>query len=119
MARHNDLGKEGERLAADFLRRENYEILEMNWTFHKAEVDILARTEDTLVAVEVKTRSDAGFGLPQHFVSSKKIRLLVDAVNHYSESIGFEGDVRFDIVAVLVRDGKWEIDHIQDAFYHF
>lgn len=119
MARHNDLGKEGERRAADFLRRENYEILETNWTFGKAEVDIIARGDNILIAVEVKTRSGIRFGLPQDFVNAKKIRLMVDAVNYYAEQIGFEGDVRFDIIAAVVFGDNWQIEHIPDAFYHF
>lgn len=119
MARHNDLGKEGERRAADFLRRENYEILETNWIFRKAEVDIIARRENILIAVEVKTRSGTGFGLPQDFVNAKKIRLMAEAVNYYAETIGFDGDVRFDIIAAVVFDNHWQIEHIPDAFYHF
>lgn len=72
MAAHNDLGKLGEELAVDFLQKAGYEILETNWTFQKAEIDIIAKKDTVLAVVEVKTRSSLLFGLPQDFVNSKK-----------------------------------------------
>lgn len=119
MARHNDFGKEGEQRAIKLLQDNGYAILESNWTFGKAEVDVIARKENILAAVEVKTRSGTDFGLPQDFVNQKKIRLLVNAVHAYADKIAFEGDIRFDIVSVLHKDGCWRVEHIPDAFYHF
>lgn len=72
MADHNELGKLGEELAVEFLQKEGYEILEANWVFQKAELDIIARKGEILAAVEVKTRSSLEFGLPQEFVKPKK-----------------------------------------------
>jgi putative endonuclease len=119
MAEHNDLGKLGEELAVEFLRKEGYEILETNWTFQKAEVDIIAQKENTLAIVEVKTRSSLDFGLPQDFVKPKKIQLLVKAVNEYVVSKNLDIEVRFDIIAIH-KDGKsYVIEHLKDAFYHF
>ena len=83
MAAHNELGKLGEELAVDFLKKEGYTILATNWIFQKAEIDILAQKEDILAVVEVKTRSSIEFGLPQDFVKPKKIQLLVKAVDAY------------------------------------
>ncbi|MBY0485589.1 MAG: YraN family protein, partial [Flavobacteriaceae bacterium] len=83
MADHNDLGKQGEELAVDFLQKNGYEILETNWIFQKAEIDIIAQKGTILAVVEVKTRSSIEFGLPQEFVKPKKIQLLVKAVNEY------------------------------------
>jgi putative endonuclease len=57
MAAHNELGKKGEQLAIDFLIKNEYKILEKNYRYLKAEVDIIAQKENTLVVVEVKTRS--------------------------------------------------------------
>jgi putative endonuclease len=71
MADHNDLGKLGEELAVDFLQQNGYEILETNWVFQKAEIDIIAQKENILAVVEVKTRSSIEFGLPQDFVKPK------------------------------------------------
>ena len=83
MAQHNELGKLGEELAVAFLEENGYEILETNWVFQKAEIDIIAQKENVLAVVEVKTRSSIEFGLPQDFVKPKKIQLLVKAVNEY------------------------------------
>ena len=78
MAEHNELGKLGEKIALDFLKTNDYAILKTNWTFEKAEIDILAQKGDTLAVVEVKTRSSNYFGTPQDFVGQKKIKLLVN-----------------------------------------
>jgi putative endonuclease len=119
MAEHNDLGKFGEELAVDFLEKNGYEILETNWVFQKAEIDIIAQKENILAIVEVKTRSSIEFGLPQDFVKPKKIQLLVKAVNEYVISNDLDVEVRFDIIAIYKEDKQFKIDHIEDAFYHF
>jgi putative endonuclease len=119
MAEHNDLGKLGEELAVEFLQKEGYEILETNWVFQKAEVDIIAKKENTLAIVEVKTRSSLDFGLPQDFVKPKKIQLLVKAVNEYVISNDLEIEVRFDIIAIHKEGKSFAIEHLIDAFYHF
>lgn len=119
MAEHNDLGKFGEEIAVEFLQKNGYEILETNWTFQKAEVDIIAKKENTLAIIEVKTRSSLDFGLPQDFVKPKKIQLLVKAVNEYVISNDLDMEVRFDIIAVHKEGKTFAIEHLIDAFYHF
>ena len=119
MAEHNELGKLGEELAVKFLRKNGYEILETNWTFQKAEIDIIAKKETILAVVEVKTRSSLEFGLPQDFVKPKKIQLLVKATNEYVNSKNLDFEVRFDIIAVHKEDKSFAIEHLKDAFYHF
>jgi putative endonuclease len=119
MAEHNELGKLGEELAVKFLRKEGYEILETNWTFQKAEIDIIAQKENILAVVEVKTRSSLEFGLPQDFVKPMKIQLLVKAINEYVVSKDLDFEVRFDIIAVHKEDKSFAIEHLKDAFYHF
>lgn len=119
MAKHNDLGKLGEELAVDFLQQNGYEILETNFTFQKAEIDIIAQKENILAIVEVKTRSSIEFGLPQDFVKPKKIQLLVKAVNEYVVSNDLDLVVRFDIIAISKEENDFKIEHIEDAFYYF
>ncbi len=119
MADHNDLGKLGEELAVDFLQKNGYKILETNWVFQKAEIDIIAQKENVLAIVEVKTRSTIGFGLPQDFVKPKKIQLLVKAVNEYVISNDLDVEIRFDIIAISKEGKEYTIEHIEDAFYHF
>ena len=119
MADHNDLGKLGEELAVNYLHQNGYEILETNWTFLKAEIDIIAKKNDILAIIEVKTRSSASFGLPQDFVNQKKIQLLVKAVNEYVIKNDLDVNVRFDVIAVLKEQQKLNIEHLEDAFFYF
>jgi putative endonuclease len=119
MAEHNELGKQGEEQAVDFLQKNGYEILETNWIFQKAEIDIIARKDETLAIIEVKTRSSIDFGLPQDFVKPKKIQLLVKAVNEYVIQNQLDVSVRFDIIAIHKNANKFIIDHLEDAFLHF
>jgi len=119
MAEHNELGKFGEELAVEFLQQNGYDILETNWTFQKAEIDIIAQKDSILAVIEVKTRSSIAFGLPQDFVKPKKIQLLVKAVNEFIVSNDLDVDVRFDIIAINKEDNTYKIEHFEDAFYHF
>ena len=119
MADHNDLGKLGEELAVAFLKKDGYTILETNWTFQKAEIDIIAQKGNCLAVVEVKTRSSIDFGLPQDFVNPKKIQLLVKAINEYVLSNDLDVEVRFDIIALHKNGNGFKIEHLEDAFYYF
>jgi putative endonuclease len=123
MAEHNELGKKGENLAVEFLEQDGYEILDRNWTFQKAEIDIIAQKDSILAIVEVKTRSSLDFGSPQDFVKPKKIQLLVKAVNAYinDREMDFYDDlnIRFDIIAIHKDGETFAIEHLTDAFYHF
>jgi putative endonuclease len=119
VAEHNELGKKGEELAVEFLLNEGYKILDRNWTFQKAEIDIIAQKENILAVIEVKTRSSSDFGLPQDFVKSKKIQLLIKAVNAYINDREIDFEIRFDIIAVQKNGESFAIEHLTDAFYHF
>lgn len=119
MAEHNELGKLGEEMAVEFLQKEGYTILQTNYTFQKAEIDILARKAGVLAVVEVKTRSSLDFGLPQDFVKPKKIQLLVKAVDAFVTQNDLDLEVRFDIIAIHKNDKSFVIEHLTDAFYHF
>ena len=119
MADHNELGKKGEKLAIDFLIKNEYKILEKNYRYLKAEVDIIARKGGVLAVVEVKTRSTDYFGDPQDFVTPKKIKLLLSAVDYYVVQRDLDVEVRFDIIAIIHQKNETKIDHLKDAFLHF
>ena len=119
MAEHNELGKKGEQLAINFLVKKGYIILDKNWRYQKAEIDIIAQKKDTLAVVEVKTRSSIDFGNPQDFVNPKKIKLLVSAIDEYIISKDLDVNVRFDIIAIVKENNNFTIEHLEDAFYHF
>jgi putative endonuclease len=119
MAKHNELGKLGEEMAVEFLQKDGYKIVETNWTFQKAEIDIIAKKENILAIIEVKTRSSLDFGLPQDFVKTKKIQLLVKAVDAYVNERDLDVEVRFDIIAIHKEGKSFVMEHLIDAFYHF
>ena len=83
MAAHNELGKEGELLAANHLQSEGYVIRHRNWRCGHKELDIVAEKDGTLVFVEVKTRKDVLFGLPEDAVTNGKIRRIVSSADAY------------------------------------
>lgn len=119
MAQHNELGKKGEKMAMDFLIDKGYDIVAQNYRFDKAEVDIIAKLEDTLAIIEVKTRSTLDFGNPQDFVKPKQIKNLVKAVDEYVTIHNLDVEVRFDIIAIVKNGKSYDIEHLENAFYHF
>ncbi len=117
MAVHNDLGKEGEKVALDYLLANNYEILELNWRFSRAEIDIIAKRDKILIFIEVKTRRKKIWGNPEVFVSPRKVKLFMDAAYHYMEKIEHDWEIRFDIISILLpKNEPLILDHFQDAF---
>lgn len=119
MAEHNELGKKGEELAIAFLIENDYKILEKNYRYLKAEVDIIAQKGSVLAVVEVKTRSTDYFGDPQDFVNPKKIKLMLSAIDYYVIKKDLEVEVRFDIIAIIHKNNSTKIEHLEDAFLHF
>ena len=119
MSDHYQLGKKGEQVACDFLIAKGYKILSRNYRFKKAEIDIIAQLNELLVVVEVKTRTSTFFGNPQDFISQKKIKRLVQAINRYVYDNATDLEIRFDIVAVVFENNKFSIEHLEDAFLHF
>jgi putative endonuclease len=120
MAQHNELGKEGELLACEFLRSTGHEILTTNYTYLKGEIDIVARKGDLILIVEVKTRSTPEFGDPQDFLKPAQIKRLVTTANHFMENeVAEDLELRFDIVGIIRNQRGTRIEHIEDAFYHF
>lgn len=119
MATHNELGEKGEKFAVKYLQDNGYEILERNYRFLKAEVDIIAKKQDVLIVVEVKTRSTNYFGNPEDFINSKKIKLLVAAIDNYIIEKNLDIEVQFDIIALIKEKDGFKIEHFKSAFLHF
>nr|WP_067058596.1 YraN family protein [Mucilaginibacter sp. L294] len=118
MATHNDLGRKGEAMAKAHLEATGYEIMDENWVFGKAEVDLIAYKNSIIIFTEVKTRTGNGFGEPEDFVDARKQRLLVEAADEYIYLMNHEGEVRFDIISILFdRNNNHTLKHIEDAFW--
>ena len=119
MANHNKLGKEGEQLAVDYLLKNGYSIVARNYIYQKAEVDIIAKKDDILAIVEVKTRSTSDFGNPQDFLKPKQIQRIIKAVDAFVISKKLDVEVRFDIIAIVKTGKQFNIEHLENAYYHF
>ena len=113
------LGREGENLAVAHLRENGYEIVERNWRFGKLEIDIIARKGNVLSIVEVKTRSGDYFGEPEDGVTKAKERFLATAADHYIISRNLDVGVRYDIISIVIHNGRHELKMIEDAFYPY
>ncbi len=113
MARHNDVGNDGESLAAAYLQAHGYRVLDRNWKAPRSrhELDIVAMGDNRLVIVEVKTRSNRTHGEPLDAVDWRKVRALVDATNSYVRVQRIDMPIRFDVIGIV--DG--EVQHIKNA----
>lgn len=117
MARHNDTGKLGEKLAAEYFSRQGYIIIEQNWRHKRWEVDIIAHKDQVLHFIEVKCRSTKKFGHPEESVNSKKIRHLIDASAEYLYLHPQWQRVQFDVLSITLHKGE-EADYflIEDVY---
>jgi putative endonuclease len=118
MAKHTEIGTKGELLAANFLKNKGYEIIFTNWRSGKKEIDIIAESIDSIVFIEVKTRTNFDFGYPEEAVTENKKKILKKAAEDYYEQFKTNKSPRFDIISILIKKTNIpEIIHIVDAFY--
>ena len=114
-----ELGRLGEDMAASYLERHGYKILERNFTNRIGEIDIIARNNNVLCFIEVKTRADDRLGRPEEAISKTKQRKISQMVLCYLKMHGiYEGDFRFDVVAVMLDEitNAKKINIIKNAF---
>ena len=115
--RQQQFGKKSERLAAEFLKRTGYRILETNYRSKLGEIDIIAREKGTLVFVEVKARNTSRFGSPKAAVTpAKQRKISMAALDYLKRSGQTEASARFDVVAIDTASGKIDIEVIKNAF---
>ncbi len=118
MARQQKIGNLGEDVATQFLIDLGYQILERNWRFRKAEIDIIAKSKEVLIFVEVKAKSYTYYGAPEESISIFKENLIIDAASRYMVQVGHDWEIRFDIISIVFdKKLKPTIQHFKDAFY--
>lgn len=115
MAQHNETGKQGELIAQQYLKNKGYQLLKTNWRYRYEEVDIICENQNTLVFVEVKTRSSNVHGDPTDAITPSKMRHLIAAAEQYITDRNIEKEARFDVITVILSSPV-NIDHIEDAF---
>ena len=117
MTEKNKKGKEGEEEAATFLTSNGYSVVETNFRCQHCEIDLIVKNNGWLIFVEVKTRTGSAFGPPEIFVTRQQRRNIRWAARHYIFSKGWQGNVRFDVIAILRTGQDYEITHFKDAFH--
>jgi len=117
MAESHNLGKKGEDLAADHLKKTGYKLLSRNWKYGKHEIDIIAENKDVVVFAEVKTRTDDFQMHPITAVTTEKQKSIIWAAEGYIKKYNIDKDSRFDVITIIKKGEQFEIDHIEDAFY--
>ena len=111
------LGDRGEELAARHLARAGWTVTHRNFRLGHKEIDLVARRGEVVAFVEVKTRAGLGYGHPLEAITAKKRREIQQVAGAWIERFGRPDDVyRFDAVAVLVRGGEPEVEHVEDAW---
>ncbi len=83
MGVHISIGQSGEDIATEFLRKQGYKIVARNFRIRNGEVDIIATCDNTLIFIEVKTRTGDKFGEPQEAISFRKLRSLLNVAQYY------------------------------------
>lgn len=116
MAEHNEVGKQGEAIALDYLQKKGYKTVTQNWRFGKAEIDIISTYKNQVIITEVKTRTSEEFENPKEAVTIPKQKRIVKAADAFIQGQNIDLECRFDIVSVLIKNGKVTVEHIEDAF---
>jgi putative endonuclease len=112
-----ELGKAGEKAAADLLRKRGYEVVGAGFLARRGELDLVCRRGNDLVVVEVKTRTDDSFGTPLEAVGSRKRRALMAAAAEYRALAGWRGRIRYAVVGLTVKPGGgFDSELIEDPF---
>ena len=119
MGQHHAFGHKGEQIAADFLKQNGYQILKQNYRYDRAEVDIIAKMDNTLVIVEVKSRTSDFLEDISQTINSGKVKRLTKAANHYVVENDLDLEVRFDVVVIRKTSNDYEVEHLENAFHFF
>ena len=109
-------GKLAERLAAEYLVKEGYDVLATNWRCAEGEIDIICRIGEQTVFVEVRAKSSGEFGSPAESISRRKQQKLISASERYlADSADLTPDWRIDFIGVEFSSGGHRLEHIPHA----
>ncbi len=105
-------------MAASFLQKNDFKVIARNYRFARGEIDIVAQKNDLLIFVEVKTATSKRFGPPETWVDERKQQQIGLVAERYLQEFAIEEmDCRFDVIAIQAEKGKWQINHIENAFW--
>lgn len=113
------LGNTGEDIALEYLINLGYKLKDRNFRIRSGEIDLIMTDKNTLVFIEVRTKTSSFFGSPLETVNSTKRRKIVNVAKFYLHRFygNREIECRFDVVGIVIPPNrKAEITHIDDAF---
>ena len=117
MALHNQLGKEAEQMAVNYLLQNGYEILHCNWRHSRYEIDIIASKDDLLRIIEVKALKTSALRYPEESVTKKKFKYLLKAADEFLFQNQQYRHVQFDVLSITINPEKEpEFFLIEDVF---
>lgn len=119
MYRKQVIGKSGEELACRYLEKNDYNIIERNFSCLQGEIDIIAYDvkNNELVFFEVKTRTNFNYGFPSDAVNKQKQRHILKSVEYYLYSRKIDNTfVRIDVIEIVVNKGKYKLNHLEKVF---
>ena len=112
------LGKLGEEIAHRYLQKKKFRIVTKGYRLYRGEIDLIAYEGETLVFVEVKTRSKGALGLPEESVNLRKQRQIRKIAEGYLALNNIdEVECRFDVLSLIFdENGAYSLSHFKDAF---
>lgn len=115
MYTNQELGQLGEKLAKRFLEEREYTIICQNFRTREGEIDIIVKDkEETIVFVEVKTRTTSEYGNPSEAVDRNKIQHILKTAKYFLHSTKMENKtMRFDVIEVFICKGRYKVNHIK------
>jgi len=113
---NREVGSKGEAEVVEYLKKKGYLVIEKNYRTKYFEIDIIAKTGNTICFIEVKSRKTSKYGLPREAVTKKKQNQIIKGAMTYIKYKRFKTfSYRFDVVEVFLSEGK--INHIENAFW--
>ena len=116
MDSRKNIGAAGEKEASKYLQSKGYQIITNNYRSRFGEIDIIAKDKDTIVFIEVKTRSSSNFGSPADSVNYHKLRKLIKTSQFYVSRFNIS-DYRFDVIEVSLQDGGFYVNHLENVTF--
>ena len=116
MYNKHQLGNSGEKLACEYLEKENYRILEKNFKCSQGEIDIIAYdiNKKEIVFFEVKTRTNFNYGIPSESINKIKKMHIKRSIEYYLYKKGFvNAFVRVDAIEIVIHNGAYKLNHIK------
>lgn len=116
MSRSYGLGKQGEKIVCKYLEKNKYIILDTNFNTRTGEIDIIAKDQNEIVFIEVKTRTNSKYGIPAEAVTQEKLKRIYKTAQYYIHKRNlYNISARIDVIEVLAKENKYYIKHLKNV----